>query len=117
MSLHRQVQDKKLKLIKNQAPKEVPPPLGESTVGMDWDSHIKKGHKIKSFTTIQDRSDGQKQAAISTPKPGQVYVPMREDRFGYHYIWILCINEKTGHIILQINTGGVDFVHWDVPEE
>ena len=115
--------DKFKKLINKQDEPKRPPTLGESVMTTDWMNHILHKHKIINFTKIQQTGKDPKtgkpimQAFVNTTKPGQIFIPVREDFCGHYYIWILCLNESTGQIIFRANTGDLDFVTWDIPGE
>lgn len=115
--------DKFKQMVQKQDEPKRPATLGEPTMSTDWDYHMLNKHKIKNFTKIQttgkDPKTGKdiKQAFVNTPRLGQIFIPVREDFCGYYYIWILCLNEKTGQILFRANTGDLDFVTWDVPVE
>jgi hypothetical protein len=123
--------DKFKKLINKQDEPKRPTTLGESIMNTDWDYHMLNKHKLKNFTKVQEDRDpltGEiiidpktKQpifkAFINTPKKDQIFVCAKEEFLGYYYIWIICLNEKTGQIIFRANTGEFDFVTWDIPAE
>lgn len=111
--------DKMKLIIKREEEKIPPPPLGEPAGSTDWMKHTQEGHLIKTFSKIVDDGRGNKQVIMNKPNPGMVFIPIKEDLAGYpfRWIWIYCIEEKTGRIIFKENSGHVDFVDWDVPKK
>jgi len=112
--------DKFLKLVKKQdEPKPPPRPenLGESTLVTDWYFHIHAKHSIRNYTKIQKDEKNINRAYVNTPNPGMKFVAVKEEMHGFHFIWILCVSEKTGRIFYKFNSGDVEFVTWDIPAE
>jgi hypothetical protein len=114
--------DKFNQLVKKQDENKRPATLGEPTGVTNWLQHIALGHNIKTYTHIKDTKDPKtgkilKEAYVTKPNPGMRFIAVRENDFGYYYIWIICLQDGTDRIIYRINSGELDFVDWDVPAE
>jgi hypothetical protein len=113
--------DKFMKIVKK-APVEAPPPLGEAMAIIDWELHLKANHRIRSFSKIVDDGKGNKQVLMNKPNAGMIFIIIKEQLkdgpkfLPFHWVWIYCVEEKTGKIAFKENTGNVDFIDWDIPE-
>jgi hypothetical protein len=122
--------DKFLKVVKKQDEPKLkpvnPPTLGEASMVTNWEEHIVLGHNIKHYVQIRPgKIDGQKQAFVTTPVQGTIFVPVMEyindsifvERKRYYHVWIMCIQNNTNRVLYKIDSGEVDFVLWDVLEK
>jgi hypothetical protein len=109
--------DKYKQLVGKQPQFAGPDRLGEPVQVTNWDAHISAGHKLKHFVKIQDVPGGKKQAMINTPGQNQYFVAVKENFLQYYYVWIICLTNGSDRINWRVNTGDLDFVEWDIPEE
>jgi hypothetical protein len=118
MGITRKMQpDKFKKLVNNQNTPQRPPTLGESCEVTNWNLHIEAKHKIKSFAQIRDIPGKQKEAVVHTPGENQYFLAIKENFGDFFYVWILCLTNGSDRINWRINSGEVQFIVWDGPEE
>ena len=91
------------KMIKNSESKDVVP--------LNWDDHIKAGHKIKSFASIVNN-----QMYVTEANPGMQLIPFSEYCGSYQLNWIINWSVADKREVWRKNVLYVDLVEWDISQ-
>ena len=89
------------KMIEKSESKEIIP--------LNWEAHIKAGHKIKSFTSIVNN-----QMYVAEPMKNMQLVPFFEYMGSYGLNWILNWDTENKREIWRKNIMYVDLIEWEI---